>query len=270
MTREKKEIIIKLQEAVGRSQTRLKIINNITKKESVKELINRLKISQSTMSKSITRFLTYKLIKLLNKKENSDVYDKVPILKQIGNLDRWIKVKIDEKEEEIKPRIFKLKPKTSQSIPFLDSKIEEDAIKMAEGPYITLYLLENSIRKFIDYLLTNKYKTKEWWKHAVKNVNLLNKVNDRKNLEGINKWHVPRGKSEIFYVDLEDLTYFFNKEKDVFKQYLDIELWTTIIKKMIKLSRNIISHHNPLPKKEITRLNQFLEDWKKQVKDVQS
>jgi hypothetical protein len=45
-------------------------------------------------------------------------------------------------------------------------------------------------------------------------------------------------------------------------------LWTTTINKVVKLSRNIIDHHNPLPQREISRLNQILEDWKRQMKDV--
>jgi hypothetical protein len=34
----------------------------------------------------------------------------------------------------------------------------------------------------------------------------------------------------------------------------------------ISLSRNIVDHHNPLPKKEIDRLKILLDDWKKQFK----
>jgi hypothetical protein len=76
---------------------------------------------------------------------------------------------------------------------------------------------------------------------------------------------VPRGAHELYYTDLEDLTYFLRKETE-FAKYLDIDLWDTMIGKVLKLSRNIVDHHNPLPQREINRLRVILEDWKRQLK----
>lgn len=267
MSSDKKELVKKLQEAVGRSPKRLKILQEINKKESVKELIKRLKIPQPTVSQAITRFSDgYELITLVKKKGNSEVYDKIPLLKQIGSLDKWVKAKLDDKDEDLKPRKVQVNTKHNSSLPFLDYSVEQDAKKMAETPYYILYLFENSIRKFIDTVLRKKHGN-NWWSTVVTKSELIQKVGGRKRLEGINKWHVPRGQHEIFYTDLEDLTYFLNKEKAEFSKYLgDVDLWMTRINKETKLSRNIIDHHNPLPQREINRLVQIFEDWKRQLK----
>jgi DNA-binding transcriptional ArsR family regulator len=269
MSAEKRELIKKLQEAVGRSPIRLKILKEINKKESVNDLIKRLQIPQPTVSQAVARFHQgYGLITPIKKKDNSQVFDKIPLLKQIGSLDKWVKTKIEETEEEIKIRKLKVRPPICSDIPFLDFKIEQDARKMAEGPYHLLYLLENSIRKFIDSVMTKKYGT-SWWQQVVTNADIQRKVNGRKKLEEQNKWHVPRGEHELFYTDLEDLTYFLNREKSEFEKHLgDVDLWITKIKKETKLSRNIVDHHNPLPQREINRLAQILEDWKRQLKGV--
>ena len=267
MSAEKNELVKKLQEAVGRSPRRLKILKEINKKESVKELIKRLKIPQPTVSQVITRFSDgYGLITLVKKKDNSEVYDKIPLLKQIGGLDKWVKAKLDDKVEDLKPRRVQVNSKHTSVVPFLDFVTEQDAKKMAETPYYILYLFENSIRKFINRVLHEKHGN-NWWSIVVTKSELNQKVTSRKQLEGINKWHVPRGDHEIFYTDLEDLTYFLNKEKAEFNKYLgDVDLWITRINKETKLSRNIIDHHNPLPQREINRLIQIFEDWKRQLK----
>jgi len=268
MSSEKRELVKKFQEAVGRSAQRLRILKEINKKESVKDLRTRLSIPQPTISKAITRFSQgYGLITPIKKKNGSLVFDKIPLLKQIGNLDQWVRFNLEETGEAIIPKKIKPNVKPKPGTPFLDMKIENDARKMAEVPYFILYLLENSIRKFIDAVLYKKYGT-DWWRKVVTKNEILTKVNDRKKLEGMNKWHVPRGEHELFYTDLEDLTYFFTKERSEFEKHLDVDLWVTRIKKEVKLSRNIIDHHNPLPQREIDRLTRTFEDWKRQLTDV--
>ena len=269
MSTEKRELVKKLQEAVGRSSQRLKILKEINKKESVNELIKRLKIPQPTVSQAITRFSDgYGLITFVKKKDNSEVYDKIPLLKQIGSLDRWVKAKLEDKDEDLKSKKIQVNTKHNSNLPFLDFSMEQNAKKMAETPYYILYLFENSIRKFIDAVLRKKYGN-NWWSTVVTKKELSQKVNSRKQLEGINKWHVPRGEHEIFYTDLEDLTYFLNKEKTEFSKHLgDVDLWVTRLSKETKLSRNIVDHHNPLPQREINRIIQTFDDWKRQLKGV--
>ena len=132
-------------------------------------------------------------------------------------------------------------------------------------PYVILFLFENSLRNFILKVLSDKHGPDWWNKIGTKN-EILAKVEGRKKLEKVHKWHVPRGAHEIFYTDLEDLTYFLRKEELEFKNYLDVGYWVTNIETAIKMSRNIVDHHNPLPNREVRRLQQFLEDWKRQLK----
>jgi DNA-binding transcriptional ArsR family regulator len=263
ITPEKRDTILKLQEAVGRSPKKLRIIKNVNKRESIAELQKRLKIPQPTISKAMTRFETYGLVKLIKKKGKSEVYDRTAMLKQIGNIDSWIGVELEQQKEPMKSRKLKVKLHTPSAIPYLDSKADEEAEKMAE-PYVLLYLFENSLRAFINKVMGDKHG-QDWWTKVGINATIINKVEGRKKLEGINKWHVPRGAHEIYYADLEDLTYFLRKEPE-FAKYLDIGLWDTMIDKVLKLSRNIVDHHNPLPQREIDRLKTMLEDWKRQLK----
>ena len=266
LTLEKKETVLKLQEAVGGSSRRLQIIKNVSKKESVSELHKRLGIPQPTVAVAIARFETYGLIKFIKKKGNSEVYDKTPMLKQIGSIDRWINVKLEESKEPVKTHEIKKMSPITPSVPYVESKTELDAVKMAE-PYMILYLFENSLRAFINKVMSDKHDS-DWWTKVSINTNIINKVAGRKKLEGMNKWHVPRGAHEVYYTDLEDLTYFLRKEemRSEFEKYLDIKLWDTMIDKILKLSRNIVDHHNPLPQREINRLRTILEDWKRQLK----
>lgn len=263
ITPEKRETILKLQEAVGRSAPRLRIVKNINRRESILELQKRLRIRQPTVSKAVARFETYGLIKFVGKKENSEVYDKSAMLKQIGSIDRWINVNLEESKEPVKPSEIAIKTKIPSAIPHLDAGVESDAQRMVE-PFVILYLFENSLRNFVVRILTDVHGP-NWWSRVVAKQDILNKVSGRQKLEGMNKWHVPRGSHEIFYTDLEDLTYFLRKEA-VFQKYLDVDLWATTINKVVKLSRNIVDHHNPLPQREIGRLKQILEDWRLQLK----
>src|SRR6056297_3330058 len=101
-SKEKKEIIQSFQDAIGNSKQKLKIIKNLTKKESISELAIRLNIPQPTMSQAINCFKSYKLITLVSKKGKSEVYDKTPLLKTFSNLDSLVKVNL--KEENFEPR----------------------------------------------------------------------------------------------------------------------------------------------------------------------
>ncbi|QQG40133.1 MAG: hypothetical protein HYS81_01855 [Candidatus Aenigmatarchaeota archaeon] len=266
LTREKRDLIKKFQEAVGNSPIRLRILKNISKKESVKELSTRLSIPQPTMSKAINRFNDhgYGLIRQIGTNDRSEIYEKVPQLKLLGVLDQWLHVDLREDDQDPRdiPRRIKPRFRMPSSIPFIDDAVEEDAQRMAE-PYVILYLLENSLRHFIHNTLSQKYGA-DWWHKAGIRSSLLNEVKSRKALEGINKWHAPRGSHELFYTDLEDLVYIMRKEHEVFKNLLDLELWPVTFEKAVKLSRNIVDHHNPLPEREVKRLKQILEDWKNQ------
>ena len=92
-----------------------------------------------------------------------------------------IKVKLEDKDDNLKPRKVQVNAKHNSSVPFLDFPMEQDAKKMAETPYYILYLFENSIRKFIDSVLRKKLGN-NWWSTFVTKAELIQKVNSRKQL----------------------------------------------------------------------------------------
>lgn len=267
LPQEKRDLIERLQAAIAGSSQRLILIKEINKKESVSELIKRLRIPQPTVSNAINSFKSYKLIVKVHDKGSSEVYEKVSLLKQI-NIDSWVKRKIsteDVKADKLKREVSQ-RPKFNlpSDIPYLSISDVKTASDMSE-PYITIYLLENSLRNFILKILSDKYGS-NWWKTFVTNGDLLKKVSDRKLRETKSKWHSIRGSHEIHYTDLGDLPYFINKDKILFENFIEVDLWTTYIRNVVELSRNIVDHHNYLPKKEINRLKQILEDWKTQLR----
>jgi hypothetical protein len=189
------------------------IIKNSNGKLNYVELSKKLKIHKTIVS-SIQRE-GYKL-KLLKKQKN--LYKKkTGILKHLPRVKREAK----NLQESDKKKVIKIKKKilSNSTIPFLDNDDENLAYKMAE-PYILLYLLENSLRKFIDKKLTENYG-EDWWKKINIKNELKTRVTDRKRKEKENKWHVPRGANEIFYTDLKDLTYLLNKEEAIFEQEIN-------------------------------------------------
>lgn len=106
---EKKDLIKRLQSSVT-SKQRLILIKEINKKESIAELTKRLKMPQPTVSKAVNSFKSYKLIEKIKEKDKSEVYDKVPLLKQI-NIDTWIKKQVPE-EIEIESKLSKIAKKS--------------------------------------------------------------------------------------------------------------------------------------------------------------
>lgn len=260
----KKETVKKLQEAVGPSEIRLKIVKEINRKESINRLHQRLKIPQPTISRAIARFETYGLVNYVRNDGKSEIYDKSPMLKQIGSFDKWLRVDLkgDQAEAQLSFKKIESKVRLPVGIPYIDFTTESDALRMTK-PYAILFLFENSLRNFIVKTLSDKYGD-DWWKKIGVKKEIVDRVEGRKKLESKHKWHVPRGAHEIFYTDLEDLTYFLRKEPE-FAARLDTTLWDVNIGTIVKLSRNIVDHHNPLPNREIKRLQQILEDWKRQL-----
>lgn len=258
-----KQLILKLQEIVGSSNKKASVLELINGKRAISEIITASGVSQATVSRTIIAAKAANLIKLKKKKGNSEVYERESKFKQI-NIKKWVKKELSSEKgtKKLEPNIQKVKRKIPTSIPFLDTSDVLDAEKMTE-PFIHLYLFENSVRSYILKKMEEAHG-KNWWGKVVTNKAILDKVGSRKKLEGLNKWHTPRGGHEIFYTDLTDLSYILNKEKTAFETELNVEHWIVTINVAVKLSRNVIDHHNPLPKREIDRLKTTLEDWRRQ------
>lgn len=148
--------------------------------------------------------------------------------------------------------------------PFLKPTDIEDAKKMAEL-YIILHCLENSVRNFIDNILTKKINAK-WWDKA-KNAELEKKVKERKERETKNKWLSPRGKSSpLFYIDWGDLVKIIRKFENDFKPFIDEMKFVELRLDELEKVRNIIAHNGVLPSSDdFDRVILHFKDWCKQV-----
>jgi hypothetical protein len=146
----------------------------------------------------------------------------------------------------------------------LPTNLGQEANRMAEV-YPDLYVFENLVRHVVMSLLEKKHE-KDWWSEPEIVPNpIAKKVEDRKNKEGENRWHSERGSHAIFYTDFGDLSSIISKNWDEFKVVFPNLRWIQTRLEETELSRNIIAHNNPLPKKECNRLKLFLDDLKKQL-----
>ncbi len=138
--------------------------------------------------------------------------------------------------------------------------------------YPDLFLFENSLRKFIEIVLTKRYSPK-WWDNHVNN-DIKRKVADRMQKEKINKWHGTRGVAPIFYADLSDLTVILRRhaaEFTVFFQGVPGKLnWLTQKLDEICLTRNNLAHSVPLKTTDVKRFKQYFSDWYRQIQIIES
>jgi hypothetical protein len=148
--------------------------------------------------------------------------------------------------------------------PFLKPTDIEDAKRMAEL-YIILHCLENSVRNFIEDILTKKIGA-HWWEKA-KNTELEKKVKDRKEKEAKHKWLSPRGKaSPLYYVDWGDLVKVIRKFEADFHPFIEDVKFVELRLDELEKVRNIIAHNGVIPSNDdFDRVILHFKDWCKQV-----
>lgn len=148
----------------------------------------------------------------------------------------------------------------------LPKNLSNEAKRMADV-YPKLYVLENLIRYVVKSILENKLGTKWWDESNIVSVDVKRKVKNRKKKEGKNRWHYRRGSHEIFYTDFGDLSSIIANNWKEFESLFPNLRWIQAKLEEVELSRNIIAHNNPLPKREIARIDMIFEDLKKQLSD---
>ena len=160
--------------------------------------------------------------------------------------------------------------------PFLSKTINREALLMAEQSYLTLYILENSVRNFINTIMSTKYGT-DWWKNRMNTKELSKisfKVQDRMKKEEINSWHGKRGSHQVYYSDFSDLSSIIESERMTFRPFFKNlkfkEDWLLHKLSEIEPSRNVTAHHNPLDEKDLNRVHGNLMDWISQLEYMKS
>lgn len=137
------------------------------------------------------------------------------------------------------------------------------AALQAMPAYLALFCLENSIRELVEERLSEAHGP-TWWDSAASG-NLRKKVADRQALEGVKRWHMRRGASEIFYTDFGDLTSLIRNNWASFEDLFPDQNWVITRLDELEATRNIVAHNNTLDERELQRLRLHMKDWILQV-----
>lgn len=158
--------------------------------------------------------------------------------------------------------------------PLLPNSVKKDAVEMAEKAYLVLYIFENSIRNFINGVLKQELGS-DWWlkkMNTQKLSDITNKVKKRMEKEERKAWHGKRGNHPIYYSDFGDLGVILKSFQDVFNKYFENQegktQWLWMKLRETEPSRNVVSHHNPLSSRDLSRVEGNLMDWIKQLEFI--
>lgn len=137
------------------------------------------------------------------------------------------------------------------------------AAMKAISAYLAFFCLENSVRELVQERLQEEHGS-EWWATSA-SAALRNKVQERQEKEGRNRWHVRRGEHEIYYTDFGDLKSLIQTHWVLFEDLFPDQNWIVARLEELEASRNIIAHSNLLDERETTRLQLYIQDWTRQV-----
>ncbi len=140
--------------------------------------------------------------------------------------------------------------------------IRMQAIKMATL-YQAFFCFENSVRELVEQRLAENLGA-DWWAKGT-TAGIREKVEKRRGKEAANRFHSPRGESDIAYADFGDLSLMIKNNWALFEDLFPDQDWVTTRLSDLELSRNVIAHNGVLSGREITRITLYLKDWVMQV-----
>jgi hypothetical protein len=152
-------------------------------------------------------------------------------------------------------------------IPALKASHAQDAKRMSERVYPTLYLFENSVRDLIEAVLLAKHG-KGWWALAVP-AKVRQTSEKHKADEAKDPWHGARSGREIDYIFLNELWAIIKHNWDDFKQFFPDQAWIqTLITRDMNVSRRVLAHMTPLSADDITGIEAAFRKWVRQLRAV--
>jgi hypothetical protein len=160
---------------------------------------------------------------------------------------------------------FKVKVRKGEDDPIL-SKITHNEMEAMVPVYKTLYTMENSIREFINRVLTAKHG-KDWWDKLAPR-GLKETVATRMKDESVNAWHQKRSSNAIYYLDLNQLPPLIRQTQadfvDTFFKSVD---WFQHFIDEVYQSRCVVCHMNPLVQNNVDGVGIRFNQWETLVKN---
>lgn len=129
--------------------------------------------------------------------------------------------------------------------------------------YLAFFCIENSVREVVSDRLAENHGV-DWWSTCVSRP-IRDRVDARRQQEGLKRWHIRRGEQEIYYTDFGDLRSMIQSNWTDFEDLFPDQNWITSRLDELEASRNIIAHSNVLDDREIGRIALYLQDWTRQV-----
>jgi Swt1-like HEPN len=172
-------------------------------------------------------------------------------------------------ERKPKPVVITIAGIKIGDIPVLKASHAKEAKAMSERVYPTMYLFENSVRDFIERVLSAKYG-KDWWNVAVPK-KVRDKAEEVKEHEKKDTWHGKRGRRDIDYLLLSQLwTIIRDKWKDFDPFFPQGQHWAqTLIESNMNVPRRVIAHMNPLEENDIKGLESDFRKWVKHLRAIE-
>ena len=106
-------------------------------------------------------------------------------------------------------------------------------------------------------------KGNNWWDCVPEGVQ--KRVDQRKKDAEENKWHQAAVESNIDFTLFGDLASIIVKEWQEFEELFPSQAWIKQRLDELERSRNVVAHMNPLSDSEVERIEQYLDDWVRQV-----
>jgi hypothetical protein len=158
--------------------------------------------------------------------------------------------KEDESAESIIAEIGELKNANPGILNYLlDEELIEKGRVQSEI-YHLLFVVENSLRRFIDLVLQGALG-KQYFEKINLNKEIITNIRSRKQDEAKNKWLRVRGDSEIYYLDFIDLSFAILNNWQYFKQYFPDQAWIKVKIDELYKCRCLIAHNSDIGGHEI-------------------
>lgn len=224
---------------------------------SVKQVIARIQMLLEQFESPFKASDLYKIrrgVITTNKDESID-YEAA-----ITYLDKTNQVRILEKKEPFDETVFEPTIDFGVSRPTLPvalptaakGKIASDAGMMLEA-YAALYVLENTLRDFIEERLKQSFQS-DWWQKGIPAA--VNKKVVQRKADIRTRWHHIAVGSPLMMTDFNDLAGIISVNWVAFKETMgDLERVKSVLAEL-EVPRNIVAHCNPLAPDEKTRLLQ--------------